>query len=66
MDIHGYPSFMAKKKATRRPAVLVRFYPTDLAELNKRCADSCTPRENFIRRLVLAELKRQPGKKEVQ
>jgi len=49
---------MKRKKPAKRPAVLVRFYPTDLAALNKACADACTPRENFIRRVVLAALAR--------
>lgn len=47
---------MKPKPQRKRPAVLVRFYPTDLARLNKACADACTPRENFIRRVVLAAL----------
>lgn len=40
----------------KRPAVLVRFYPDDLTTLNRHCADTCQPRENFIRRCVLAAL----------
>jgi len=39
----------------KRPGVLVRFYPTDLARLNEVCAAACTPRENYIRRAVLAK-----------
>jgi hypothetical protein len=55
MDIHGYHSGMKNAPPKRkRPAVLVRFYPTDLARLSKVCADQCTPRENYIRRAVLA------------
>lgn len=45
------------KPRRKRPGVLVRFYPTDLENLNRFCADSCTPRENFIRRLVLTSLR---------
>ncbi len=37
----------------KRPGVLLRFYPTDLARLNEVCAAACTPRENYIRRAVL-------------
>jgi len=48
---------MAKKKR-KRPAVLIRFYESDLAELSQACAKRCTPRENFVRRLVLDELRR--------
>lgn len=46
-----------EKPRRKRPGVLVRFYPTDLENLNRFCADSCTPRENFIRRLVLTSLR---------
>lgn len=48
----------SKPLRRKRPGVLVRFYPTDLAALNKHCADACTPRENFIRRIVLEALRR--------
>lgn len=44
------------KKPKKRPGILVRFYPSDMAALNKHCADACTPRENFIRRVVLAAI----------
>lgn len=57
MDIHGYHLSMAKTKSKRkRPAVLVRFYPDDLARLSRVCAERCTPRENYIRRCVLAQV----------
>ncbi len=46
----------SKPPNRKRPGVLVRFYPTDLARLNAHCADACTPRENFIRRCVLHAL----------
>jgi hypothetical protein len=46
-----------KPKRPKRPAVLVRFYASDLAALNQACADDCTPRENLIRRLVLTHLR---------
>lgn len=57
---------MKKKPPQRkRPAVLVRFYADDIAALNKYCADACTPRENYIRRCVLADLSRMnAGRKE--
>lgn len=45
------------RKHKRRPAVLVRFYATDLTNLNQVCADACTPRENFIRRAVLEKVR---------
>jgi hypothetical protein len=40
----------------KRPAVLVRFYPEDLARLNEVCQAACTPRENYIRRVVLLSI----------
>lgn len=52
---------MIKRRPNRkRPAVLVRFYPTDLQLLNQFCADACTPRENLIRRIVLTFLAETP------
>lgn len=46
---------MAKKlPRKKRPGVLVRLYPDDLARLSKVCADQCTPRENYCRRAILA------------
>lgn len=47
---------MAKQKKKKRPGMMVRFYPTDLARLSKVCADACTPRENYVRRCVLAQV----------
>lgn len=44
---------MKKSKPKRRPGVLVRMYPQDILELNKVCADACTPRENFCRRAIM-------------
>lgn len=38
--------------------MLVRFWPEDLARVNKVCADAAVPRENWIRRLVVEELLR--------
>jgi len=60
MDIHGYhPRYkgapMAKKKKSR-PGILVRMYPSDIANLNLVCADRCTPRENYARRCILAQV----------
>lgn len=48
-----------KKRPTknRRPGILVRFYPQDLELLNRHCQEACTPRENFIRRSVLASIR---------
>ena len=46
-----------KIKRKTRPGVLVRFYPTDIADLNRRCADDCTPRENFCRRAIMAAVR---------
>lgn len=43
----------ATPKRRKRPGVLVRFYPSDLAVVNAACQEACTPRENFIRRAVL-------------
>jgi hypothetical protein len=59
MDIHGYHAGMAKKnKSTvKRPAVLVRFYQTDLAALNLIVARACTPRENYCRRAILDKVR---------
>lgn len=37
----------------KRPAVLVRFYADDLARLNAVCAQACTPRENYCRRVIM-------------
>lgn len=45
------------KRPKRRPAVLVRFYDSDLARLNEHCAKACTPRENFIRRCTLEAIR---------
>lgn len=45
-----------KKKPKKRPGVLVRFYASDLSDLNRVCAERCTPRENYIRRCVLAQV----------
>lgn len=45
---------MAKKKT--RPGILLRMYPQDIQNLNKECASQCTPRENYMRRAVLAQL----------
>lgn len=41
------------KRPTKRPGILVRFYPSDLQSLNRYCQNACTPRENFIRRCVI-------------
>lgn len=66
VDIHCYPLRMAKKPLKRkRPGVLVRFYPTDLQLLNEHCAKQCTPRENFVRRLVLAALQKKTPRRKV-
>lgn len=54
-DIHGYHSAM-KAKPKKRPGVLVRMYPQDIANLNRVCAERCTPRENYMRRCVLAQV----------
>lgn len=40
----------------KRPAVLVRFYADDLARLNAVCAQACTPRENYCRRVIMASV----------
>ncbi len=49
---------MNKRKPLKRkrPGVLVRFYPTDITNLNRACADRQTPRESYIRRCVLAQV----------
>lgn len=46
-----------RTKGKRRPAILVRFYPQDMELLNSHCQRACTPRENFIRRSVLASIR---------
>lgn len=56
MSVRSKKQVKAKKK--KRPGMMVRFYPTDLARLSKVCADQCTPRENYVRRTVLAQVTR--------
>jgi len=51
MDILRYMQKPSPKR--KRPGVLVRFYPDDLAALNVVCSDACTPRENYIRRVTM-------------
>ncbi len=46
----------SKPLKRKRPAVLVRFYPTDIARLNRACGERQTPRESYIRRCVLAQV----------
>lgn len=48
-------SVMAKKPK-KRPGILLRMYPQDITNLNAVCAERCTPRENYARRAVLAQV----------
>lgn len=47
---------MKSKIKKRRPGLLLRMYPNDLAELSRLCAEQCTPRENYCRRAILAKM----------
>jgi hypothetical protein len=47
----------------KRPAVLVRFYPEDIAIVNAACQEAGVPRENFIRRAVLSTIVREDARR---
>lgn len=46
-----------KRRSPKRPAVLIRFYATDLAALNMIVARACTPRENYCRRAIMDKVR---------
>lgn len=55
MDIHATIPRM-KKKPKKRPGILIRMYSEDITNLNRVCAERCTPRENYARRAILAQV----------
>lgn len=52
---------MKKSKPKKRPGILIRFYPGDIARINRLAADQSTPRENWMRRVVLAAVAAHEG-----
>lgn len=51
-----------KKTKTKRPAILVRMYAEDIKRLSETTARRCTPRENYCRQAILAQLTKDEEK----
>lgn len=47
---------MKKKVQKRRPGILLRFYPQDIARLSSIVAKVAQPRENWMRQKILAAI----------